>query len=344
MDGQAQVKPDPEDDVPDYDIVEEGSAEAKALAQGGKVEDDDEADESDATLARGPAQDRDDVARTADQIDAATKKRNQRHRLKEKLDQKDGLIDSLRQQLRDQAGRLDMVERRTGSNEIAMIDKAISDTGQLVDMLAHAHSQALLSNDPGQVTRAMNDLFDARNNLNTLQNAKQNAIRQSTAPKATNPRVATNVSAWMARNSWFRPETNDEDSRIAKILDDKVAEDGFDPTTSAYWAELDRRIKKRLPHRALRSGKKDEVEDMDEDDEDPQPDTREREGTTRRQGRSNVSGAGASGGAGGGRQKVVLSSQRVKALKDAGKWDDPVERNKMVRQYMKYDRDNAAQS
>jgi hypothetical protein len=33
-----------------------------------------------------------------------------------------------------------------------------------------------------------------------------------------------------------------------------------------------------------------------------------------------------------------LSSERVKAIKDAGKWDSQTERQKMIRRYAEYDR------
>jgi hypothetical protein len=33
-----------------------------------------------------------------------------------------------------------------------------------------------------------------------------------------------------------------------------------------------------------------------------------------------------------------LSSERVKAIKDAGKWEDQTERQKMIRRYAEYDR------
>lgn len=353
MDGHnAAVKVDTndEDDAPDFEILEEGTDEAKKFAEGGRVEEDDEGgDDNDATLGRHASQDVNDVTRTAHN---ESKGKRQRQRLKEKLNQKDGLIQSLQQQNREQAARLDNLERRTGSNELAMIDQAMMDTRALLLQAENAHTHSLTQNDPSLVTRAMNDLFEARTRLAMLEGVKHNAQRQVTAPKATNPRVATNVNAFMARNPWFRPDTNDEDSRIAKILDDKVTEDGFDPSTPAYWSELDRRIKKRLPHRAGKGSRRQEEDDDVDDDLDDdnlqssqsQQRTQQSDESNQRQTRSHVSGSGSgSGGGAGGRRKVVLSRERVQALKDAGKWDDPVERNKMVKQYIKYDRENAAQ-
>jgi 2-polyprenyl-6-methoxyphenol hydroxylase-like FAD-dependent oxidoreductase len=36
----------------------------------------------------------------------------------------------------------------------------------------------------------------------------------------------------------------------------------------------------------------------------------------------------------------TLSPDRVKAIKDAGMWDDVAERNKMIKTYREYDRTN----
>ena len=37
---------------------------------------------------------------------------------------------------------------------------------------------------------------------------------------------------------------------------------------------------------------------------------------------------------------IVLSPERVQAIKDAGAWYDEARRNKMIRAYMSYDRQN----
>ena len=45
------------------------------------------------------------------------------------------------------------------------------------------------------------------------------------------------------------------------------------------------------------------------------------------------------GGSTGGNQ-FVLSPDRVRAIKEAGRWDNITERNKMIRKYAEYDRMN----
>lgn len=347
MDGQTQVV-DPtkqtEEVVPDYDIVEEGSAEAKALAKQAEADAEEDADdEPDEKIGRHPEQDLNDAQRQPGAN--ADKRKKQRQRIKDKLDAKDALTLSLRQQNQQLAERLNRLESRTGSNEIVMIDKAISDTQELVSLAEQAHAHSLTQNDPLAVTRAMRDLFAAENRLQALTSSREQAARAASAPRAIDNNVSRNVNAWMARNAWFRPETSDEDSRIAKVIDDQIAAEGFDPGTAAYWQELDRRIKRKLPHRSTGGTGRRQVQndDIDDEDDDFEETPKEKRQEDQNRGGSKVSGSG-QGSGGGGRVKITLSRERIQALKDAGKWDDPLERNKMIKAYVKYDRAAAQNS
>lgn len=326
----------------DFDVVEEGSAEAKALAEAAKGQNEEEdGDEGDERLSRhaGDANASEGDAEEVEQ--RRSKSKSQRRRLKEKLDQKDSIIVGLRQQLQNQNDRLSTIERRTGTNELAMLDKSIGDTRLLVDQMANAHTQSLTQNDPALVTQSMNNLFEARKQLEGLESLKQQVVTHSQRPAPTNVNVTRNVNAFMARNPWYKPNTDDEDSQIVQILDNKIAAEGYDASTPEYWNELSRRIKKRLPHRSKgvrREEPDDDEDDMDDNASDRRAQTREDD---RAAPKSNVSGSGSSGRASGGKKKVMVSRERVQALKDAGIWDDPVRRNKMIKQYQDYDRQNS---
>jgi len=37
---------------------------------------------------------------------------------------------------------------------------------------------------------------------------------------------------------------------------------------------------------------------------------------------------------------IILSPQRVQAIKDAGAWDDPAKRSKMIKAYAEFDKQN----
>ena len=90
-----------------------------------------------------------------------------------------------------------------------------------------------------------------------------------------------------------------------------------DRSDPEYWDELDSRLSSRLPHRYTSKGGSNQ---------------RRSAGPTASSRTSNPSG-----------QKpgtITLSRDRVQAIKDAGAWDDVERRNKMIRAYAQYDRQN----
>ena len=55
-----------------------------------------------------------------------------------------------------------------------------------------------------------------------------------------------------------------------------------------------------------------------------------------------VGGSGREGGATPGRRQVVVSPERKRALQEAGVWDDPVARERYLRKYHEWDRNNVS--
>jgi hypothetical protein len=127
--------------------------------------------------------------------------------------------------------------------------------------------------------------------------------------------VRENAESWMNKHKWYDPQGRDTDSRIAKVIDQELAADGWEPSDPEYWDELDSRLASRLPHRYAAKGASKRTN--------PAP-----------SGRSSNPGAGPSG------TTFTLSRERVQAIKDAGAWDDPSKRNQMIKAYASYDRQN----
>lgn len=113
------------------------------------------------------------------------------------------------------------------------------------------------------------------------------------------------------------------DSRVAVKIDEALTEEGWDPTTPDYWDELDNRLTKYLPHRY----------NSQNDD---------RNTSSTRRPRMVVTGSGRESGTSAGGSEFRLSPERVRAIKEAGRWDNMEERKKMIRKYMEYDRQNGA--
>ena len=123
------------------------------------------------------------------------------------------------------------------------------------------------------------------------------------------------MQSWLKKNDWYDPQARDTDSRIAKVIDQELAADGWDPADPEYWDELDNRLSARFPHRYASKG-----------------------GNTQRRSAGPTASSRTSNPAGAKPGTITLSRERVQAIKDAGAWDDTERRNKMIRAYASYDR------
>ena len=167
----------------------------------------------------------------------------------------------------------------------------------------------------------LEQLTEAKQRLQQAQHYKKQQLDAAKAPKQNVPtpmaeEVQRNATSWLRKNSWYDPEARDTDSRIAKVIDQELAQDGWDPADPEYWEELDNRLSARLPHRYTSKGG----------------------AATRRAGPTASSRVANAAGTKPG--TITLSPQRVQAIKDAGAWDDVERRNKMIRAYAAYDRQN----
>lgn len=138
--------------------------------------------------------------------------------------------------------------------------------------------------------------------------------------------VLRNAGIFARRNSWYEHDSDDDDSETVRELDAEVARDGYNPATKDYWEELESRLKDKLPHRYKANGgkKNGKGDDDDEDDKD-----------------RTIITAGSGRGVRDKSNAYRLSKDRVDAIKEAGLWDDPKERAKMIESYKKYDAQHA---
>ena len=271
--------------------------------------------------------DQDDDGETEDDRERIREARREERKLKKELaKQREASakhkISALEKRNEDLARRLAAVEDTAASYQFAQIDKALEDEATRVEYAKMKMVQAAQAGDVAAQMEYLEQLTDAKQRLNQAQHYKKEQLEKAKAPKQNVPNpvsseVQENATHWLKRNSWFDPQARDTDSRIAKVVDQELVADGWDPSDPEYWDELDNRLTARLPHRyTAKSGNN----------------QRRAAGPTSSSRVANTNSAKPG--------TITLSRERVNAIKDAGAWDDVAKRNKMIRAYAQYDREN----
>ena len=310
-DGSALVKVDLPEEI---EIVEE--------KEGGKVE------AADDRTPEEIEEDHDEEeGETEDERERIREARREERKLKKELAKQreytaKNKISALEKRNEELARRLAHLENGAASLKIAQIDKAVEDEATRVEYAKMKMLQAAQSGDAAGQVEYLEQLTDAKQRLQQIQNYKKQQLDAVKSPKQNVPNpvseeVQRKAQKWLKKNSWFDPQAQDTDSRIARVIDQELASDGWDPEDSEYWEELDNRLSARLPHRYTSKGGK-------ETKRSPGPTASSRVANT----------ASAKPGT------ITLSRERVQAIKDAGAWDDVEKRNKMIRAYQSYDRAN----
>jgi len=269
-------------------------------------------------------QDNDGDVDHPDDTDAVREARRNRRKAKkeyikrtnEEKDQRLGLLQRQNQELME---RLSVVERKTHGADLARYEKAMEDEEYRLRYAQKKMQEATDNSDGEAFTKAQELWYDSRRKLEAMHSYKEQAAKsssQDTAP--ANPKLVRLANNWMERNSWYNPDAGDEDTQIAKVIDNRLVAEGWDPASQDYWDELDNRLQKRLPHRYTRTS------------DEP----------SRRSPRSVVTGSSRESSSPSGGNTFVLAPEQVRAMKDAGFWDDAQKRNKMIKRYAQDARNN----
>ena len=294
MDGSAVV--DLPDDIKSPDAGE-SEAEGGSVKAESSTEDNDHPDDSDEVRQ-----------------EKINRRKLRRQRAKQDHAEKDIKLQQLERVNRELMERLSNVERRTHGAELARVDKAIEDAELQFQYAKLKLGEATQAGDGDALVKAQEMWYEARQKIESLKSVKTQAVRPTNDRTLPDPQIQRNAADWMSRNDWYRPDSGDEDTEIAKIIDKRLVEEGWDPKSPAYWDELDNRLQRRLPHRY-------------NDSTDDEPVVRQRP-------RNVVTSSGReSSAAGASRNTFTLNPEQVRAMKDAGFWDDPQKRAKMIKRY-----------
>jgi hypothetical protein len=285
-----------------------GQAEVTQKSDGGQPsdEDDDHPDDSDSLR------------------DAKRSRRRAKKDLIRKTNQeKDVRLQALARENEEFKRRLAHLERNTKEQSLVRIEKNIEDAQVRLEYAKMKMMEATSNNDGEGMVEAQTLWQSAQDDVRKLQSTKSQAEREMKAPPPDflpDPAVQRGAADWMRRNSWYRPDASDTDSKVAKKIDELMVTQGWDPADPDYWDELDSRLQKELPHRYNASN-------------DDNPVVRKPRNVVGSSGREASAAYGGTN-----RNQFVLSPERVKAMKEAGAWDNPERKRRMIEHFIKYDR------
>jgi len=218
--------------------------------------------------------------------------------------------------------RLSVVERKTYSADLARVDKAIEDQELRHQYAKMKIAEAAQNGDGTAMADAQEIMYDSRRQIEALSAVKKQAVQprqqQGSMP---DPRLQRHAANWMERNEWYNPDGRDTDSKIAKQIDESLIAEGWNPVEGDYWDELDNRLHKYLPHKYNGST-------------DVRSSTKRPRSVVTSSGRESVNGST-------NRNTFVLKPEQVRAMKDAGFWDDSEKRAKMIKRYAQEARNNS---
>jgi hypothetical protein len=231
------------------------------------------------------------------------------HRRKAAIERDKAELAFLRQKTEEQERRLAAMEHRSATHDFAALNQRLKDTQEEVRAAEYVIAKATEAGNGDDVVAAMRVRDEAIAKLNQLSAVRGRAQPKQAPqqpPEQAPPAHQQLAQDWVKMNSWFDPQGRDERSRKVLEIDKSLVNEGYNPVSLEYWHELDRRVD---PHRRAKGGP-------------PMGSGRERSASTSK-------------------NEVYISPERKQAMIDAGVWDDKNARQRYLKAYSEWDRNNA---
>jgi len=290
-----------------------------ADADGGAEEHDDDSDEADEAARQEEMAAGGEIDPEAERLreQKRQKRRARKEYHKQVAVEKDMKLTLLERQNQELLERLSVLEKKSHGSDIARLNKAIEDQETRITFAKQKIAEATASGNGEMLTAAQEMWFEARRQYEALDALKKKVVQppKQRTIQAPDPVLKKYADAWVSNNSWYDPNGKDPDSKVALAIDQAMGEEGWNPRTPEYWEELDNRLQKYLPHRYTEVA-----------DEKPSRTPSRPRNVMTGSSRENATSSG-------GRNTFTLSPEQVRAMKDAGMWDDPDKRAKMIRRY-----------
>lgn len=324
------LKEDDDKNLDDIVIVEEDPnaqrSEPTGLADEDHDDEDDRVKNSNDDEDVDP-EDPDDKEREAIRERRRLEKLERKQRRDEAIKRDKLELDFLRKQNDALERRLAAQEQRAHQSDLKGFDAEIARAQQEAEMAEKVIAKAVAAGNGDDVAQAMRYRDAAIQRAQQLAWQKQQAAQTPPVQPQVDDRAMAYAKDFLKDLPWYDPQGRDEDSAIVLAIDQAMNRDGYDPRTEEYWDELRRRAARRLPDRFGKAQTRDD-------------NTQTREERTPRGGPA--VGSGKEHAPTSTRKEVYISAERKQALIEAGVWDDPVLRQKYVKRYAEYDRQNKA--
>ena len=200
--------------------------------------------------------------------------------------------------------RLQQLEQQVGRNAATTVEQQYREATDHVRRAEQIMQQAVEAGDGSKHVEAMRyrdeALAAARSLAPQVRQLRNGGAVQQQPQQQPDPELVRRATSWASRHSWYNAKGSEQDTGIIREIDAEVASEGFDPRTSDYWDELTDRARERLPHRFKVGERKGPA--VGDRGEAPSP----------------------------GRKQVRISPQMRAAMEEAGVWDDPKRRNKVL--------------
>ena len=307
------TNPDKEEYVVTETPPEPETEAVEASAEAEEADDEDErlADADDDTEDEQPQGRR---ALTPEEKRAQRQQR--KFRRKAAIEHKERELAYLRAENEEFKRRLVNVEKQTTQFNLNTVDQRLNEALNEANMAERIMAKAIEQGQGEDVTKALQIRDAALERARQLKTAKEQ-VEKAPAPKPQkDPRVAAYAQEWVKSNDWYDPSGKDEDSAIVKVIDQRLAAEGYNPATEDYWIELDNRVARRLPHRY---------------GEDTVEKAKPKRGGPPVGGKREYAPPST-------RKEIYISPERKQALIDAGVWDSPELRQRYIKRYAEYDR------
>lgn len=216
-------------------------------------------------------------------------------------------LDALRRRNEELEQRLRSIEDRAVNQDLRAVDERISTAQYRAQQAERVLAEAVQNGDGARTAQALRARDEALAEAREMAAVKTRYQRAPEAVERVDPRLKTHAQEWMEDNPWYDPNAKDEDSAIVNTIDNRLAAEGWDPTTAEYWDELQRRVEKRLPSRTGAAQK-------------PAPSNR----------RGPPIGGGREHASSSTKREVYVSAEAKQAMVEAGVWDDPVKRKRVL--------------